>query len=346
MKSICLLILLFPSWLLAQQNLTYRKSAGLMGSQFELTAISPNDSLNRTAVRAGIKEIQRIEELISSWDKYSQTSEINRQAGLKAVQVDWELYSLIHRAIKVAQLTEGAFDISFASADRIWKFDGSMQTVPSDSSLKASVNKIGFQNIQLNPADTSVFLTKAGMKIGFGGIGKGYAANKASLLMLEMGIESGLVNAGGDIICWGRPAEREAWRIGVADPKARDQILAWLAINDLAVVTSGDYERFAMIEGKRYAHIINPKTGWPVSGLKSVTIICPDAELADALATSVFVLGPEEGLALLNRLKDVEGLLITDEDELISSKGIELERSSEGEHLHYELTIGADKEKK
>ncbi|MFK7923421.1 MAG: FAD:protein FMN transferase, partial [Bacteroidia bacterium] len=183
-------------------------------------------------------------------------------------------------------------------------------------------------------------------KIGFGGIGKGYAANKASLLMLEMGIESGLVNAGGDIICWGRPAEREAWRIGVADPKSRTQILAWLGINDLAVVTSGDYERFAMIEGKRYAHIINPKTGWPVSGLKSVTIVCPDAELADALATSVFVLGPEEGLALINRLKGVEGLFVTDEDELISSKGIELERSSEGEHPHYELTIGAAKEKK
>ncbi|MFK7926369.1 MAG: FAD:protein FMN transferase, partial [Bacteroidia bacterium] len=169
MKSIYLLVLMLPSWLLAQQNLTYRKSAGLMGSQFELTAISPNDSLNRAAVRAGIKEIQRIEELISSWDKNSQTSEINRQAGLKAVKVDWELYSLIYRAIKVAQLTEGAFDISFASADRIWKFDGSMQVVPSDSSIKASVSKIGFQNIQLTPADTSVFLTKAGMKIGFGG---------------------------------------------------------------------------------------------------------------------------------------------------------------------------------
>lgn len=345
MKSFYLIFLLLPNLLLAQQELTYRKSAGLMGSQFELTAISPNDSLNRAAVRAGIKEIQRIEELISSWDKNSQTSEINRQAGIKAVQVDWELYSLIHRATKLGQLTEGAFDISFASADRIWKFDGSMQAVPSDSSIQASVSKIGYQNIQLSPIDTSVFLTQAGMKIGFGGIGKGYAANKASLLMLEMGIESGLVNAGGDIICWGRPAEREAWRIGVADPKARNQILAWLGINDLAVVTSGDYERYAMIEGKRYAHIINPKTGWPVSGLKSVTIICPDAELADGLATSVFVLGPKEGLALINRLKGVEGLLITDTDELISSKGIELKRSSEGESPHYELTIGAAKEK-
>ncbi|MEM6343741.1 MAG: FAD:protein FMN transferase [Bacteroidota bacterium] len=343
MRRLLLILLLLPACLIAQQNLTYRKSAGMMGSQFGLTATSPNDSLNRAAVRAGLKEIQRIENLISSWDKNSQTSEINRQAGIKAVKVDWELYSLINRSLKIAKLTEGAFDISFASADRIWKFDGSMQGLPTDSAINASVSKINYENIQLNPQDTSVFLLEKGMKIGFGGIGKGYAANRASLLMHQMGIKSGLVNAGGDIICWGRPAERELWRIGIADPKSEEKMLAWLGIKDLAVVTSGDYERFAMIEGKRYAHIINPKTGWPVSGLKSVTILCPDAELADALATSVFVLGREKGLALINQLKDVEGLLLTDEDELLSSQGIEIERSAAGENTTYQLKLRSKK---
>lgn len=346
MRSFFLLLLILPCLLLAQQPLSYRKSVGLMGSQFELTATSPNDSLNRSAVRAGIMEIQRIEELISSWDKHSQTSAINRHAGRKAVSVDWELYQLINRALKISQLTDGAFDISFASVDHIWKFDGSMQTVPSDSAIEASVSKINFKNIQLNPADTSVFLLEEGMKIGFGGIGKGYAANRASLLMLDMGIENGLVNAGGDIICWGRPAEREVWRIGIADPKSHENMLAWLGIQDLAVVTSGDYERFVMIDNIRYAHIINPKTGWPVSGLKSVTILCPDAELADALATSVFVLGREKGLALINRLKDVEGLLLTDQDELLSSQGLEIERSAEGENNPYQISLGAKVKKK
>ncbi|MEL6842691.1 MAG: FAD:protein FMN transferase, partial [Bacteroidota bacterium] len=218
---------------------------------------------------------------------------------------------------------------------------GSMQQIPTDSAIAASVSKIGYEFIVLSPADTSVFLQREGMKIGFGAIGKGYAANKASLLMQEMGIASGLVNAGGDIICWGRPAERQAWRIGIADPKSENQMLAWLSLNDLAVVTSGDYERYAMIDGQRYAHIINPKTGWPVKGLKSVSILCPDAELADALATSVFVLGPVDGLALVERLKSVEVLMLTDQDELISSSGLELERSTEGDTHQYEMSIGS-----
>ncbi|MEL6653216.1 MAG: FAD:protein FMN transferase [Bacteroidota bacterium] len=246
----------------------YHKSVGLMGSQFELTAISPDDSLNRAAVRKGIMEIQRIETLISSWDPQSQTSEINRQAGKKAVTVDIELYRLIQRSLKVSKLTEGAFDISFASADRIWKFDGSMQQIPTDSAIAASVSKIGYEFIVLSPADTSVFLQREGMKIGFGAIGKGYAANKASLLMQEMGIVSGLVNAGGDIICWGRPAERQAWRIGIADPKSENQMLAWLSLNDLAVVTSGDCERSV---GHRSWHIATltssiPKLAGPSKG--------------------------------------------------------------------------------
>ncbi len=324
------------------QELRYAKSLGLMGSVFELTAVSPNDSLNRAAVRAGIKEIQRIEALISSWDPRSQTSEINRQAGRQPVKVDRELYELIARCQKVSQLTGGAFDISFASVDRIWKFDGSMQAVPEDSVIAASVRHIDYQRILLSPTDTTVFLPETGMKIGFGGIGKGYAANRARAVMQAMGIASGLVNAGGDLTCWGSPPQKEAWRIGVADPKARNQILAWLSLQDMAVVTSGDYERFAMIEGKRYAHIIDPHTGWPVSGLKSVTIICPDAELADALATSVFVMGQEKGLDLINRLKDIEAVLINDADEILTSDQIALQfvQDSGNAPSTYELKIG------
>jgi thiamine biosynthesis lipoprotein len=318
-------LLIFLTNPLQAQPKAYHKKMGLMGSVFELTAISDNDSLAYAALRAGTMEIQRIEELISSWDPRSQTSEINRQAGLNAVKVDWELFQLIRRAQSVSRLTDGAFDLSFASADRIWRFDGSMQKLPPDSLVAASVALIDHAQIELKPRDTTVFLRQAGMKIGFGGIGKGYAANRARERMQAMGIASGLVNAGGDLTCWGQPVDQKSWRIGLADPKSRDEMLAWLSLQDMAVVTSGDYERYAMIDGMRYAHIINPQTGWPCQGLKSVSIICPDAELADALATAVFVLGEKKGLDLVNQLKGIECVMVNDDDEIIRSEGIDLQ---------------------
>ncbi|MEO0472309.1 MAG: FAD:protein FMN transferase [Bacteroidota bacterium] len=312
----------FPTWLHAQQHA--HKVVGMMGSRFEFTAVAQTDSLAWAAIRAGIKEVQRIEELISSWDPHSQTSEINRQAGLQPVKVVPELYQLIRRSLKISQLTEGAFDISFASLDRVWKFDGSMESMPSDSLIAASVAKINHQDIILDADESSVFLAKTGMRIGFGGIGKGYAANRARQKMTAMGVQGGLVNAGGDLSCWGTPPKGESWTIGIASPQDKDHIIGWLAVDDLAVVTSGDYERFVMIDDSRYAHIIDPKTGWPVRGLKSVTVSCPDAELADALATSVFVLGKEKGMALINQLNGVECLMITDHDEVLYSDNMRL----------------------
>jgi FAD:protein FMN transferase len=162
------------------------------------------------------------------------------------------------------------------------------------------------------------------MKIGFGAIGKGYAANKARYLMMQMGIESGMVNAGGDLITWGTTGHGEEWKIGLADPKKEKDHIAYLEIGDMAVVTSGDYERFSMINGVRYSHIIDPRTGYPCSGLKSVTIVCPDAEIADALATSVFVMGQEKGMKLINQMKDVDCILVNDRNEIITTDNIQL----------------------
>ena len=323
-------LLFLPIFTYAQSDslVAHREVLKLMGSRFELTAVADTEAQSRAAVQAGIAEIERIERLISSWDENSQTSAINRAAGQQPVRVDRELYDLIHRAKKVSELTDGAFDISYASMDRIWYFDGRMTTMPDSSEVHAARAHIDWQKINLNPDSSSVFLREAGMKIGFGAIGKGYAANRARAVMRALpGVHGGLVNAGGDLISWGASPKGDGWTIQIADPKNKAASLGWLRIDDLAVVTSGDYERFVEFDGVRYAHIIDPRTGYPTTGIKSVTLVCPDAELADALATSVFVLGVERGLALVNRLRSVECLIVTDADELRTSKGLQLNRN-------------------
>jgi FAD:protein FMN transferase len=296
----------------------------LMGSRFEITAISEDETLAWEAINAAINEITRIEKLISSWDPASQTSEINRQAGINPVKVDKELFDLINRAKKISTLTDGAFDISYASMDKIWKFDGTVTSMPSEEDIQASVSKVDYQNIILDADEHTVFLKNIGMKIGFGAIGKGYAANRGRMVMRNLGIESGIVNAGGDLITWGKEVDGKDWSIGIGDPKNKTRVLAWITVGEMAVVTSGNYEKFIIINGERYSHIIDPKTGYPVRGLKSVTVICPDAELADALATSVFILGRQKGLTLINQLKGVEALAIDDDDKIWTSDHLEL----------------------
>jgi len=168
------------------------------------------------------------------------------------------------------------------------------------------------------------------MKIGFGGIGKGYAAMKTAELMKQHGINSGIVNAGGDLFTWGDGDMGEGWKVAIADPKATGDMMAYLSLKNQSIVTSGDYERFAMINGVRYAHIIDPKSGWPSKGIKSVSVISDDAELADALATSIFVMGQENGLHLINQLPGIECMIIDDKDEMKTSEGLQLKWLKDG----------------
>ena len=319
------ILFLFAQFLFSQSELLSRTEVvKLMGSRFEFTAIGESLEDCDLAIKKAIDEVDRLEKIISSWDPNSQTSEIVINAGIKPVKVELELFNLIERSIKVSEITEGAFDISFASIDPIWKFEGQEEVMPDSSRIKKSVSKIDHKKIHLNKNDTTVFLMERGMKIGFGGIGKGLAAANAARFMRKMGIESGIVNAGGDLYAWGRDENGRPWKIGVTDPNDKTKTLAWLDIEDMAIVTSGDYERFLTIDGKRYAHIIDPRTGWPASGIKSVSVLCPDPELADALATSIFVMGEENGLYLINQLKGVECLIINDENEIVHSKHLNL----------------------
>jgi len=304
----------------------YKRTLKLMGSRFDITVVA-NDSLQANKhIDTAVAEISRIEKLISSWDDNSQTSEINRNAGAKPVKIDKELFNLIERAIGISKLTDGAFDISYASMDRIWQFDGSMTVMPSEKEIKSSVEKIGYQNIVLDKKNSTVFLKLEGMKIGFGAIGKGYAADKAKTLLISKGVPSGIINASGDMNTWGKQPNGNDWKVAITNPMDKNKVFALLPITNGAVVTSGNYEKYVNFNGKRYTHIIDPRTGYPSTGIISVTVFAPKAELADALATSVFVMGKEAGLDRINQLPKIECIIIDDKGNITKSKNIEIDK--------------------
>jgi len=297
-----------------------------MGSRFDISVVAQNQQKGYKYIDIAIEEITRIEKLISSWDTNSQTSKINRNAGIKPVKVDKELFDLIERSVAISKLSSGAFDISYASMDRIWKFDGSMKTMPSKENIEYSVAKVGFENIILNENESTIFLKLKGMKIGFGGIAKGYAADEAKKLLQEMGVVAGIINASGDMNTWGKQPNGDDWKVGITNPLNKNKVFALIPISNSAVVTSGNYEKFVAFNGVRYSHIINPKTGYPSSGIVSVSIFAPKAELADALATSVFVMGLDVGLDFVNQLKGIESIIVDDKGKTYTSNGIELKK--------------------
>jgi len=297
-----------------------------MGSDFEITIVDKNESNANFLLDLAINEISRIEKLISSWDKNSQTSLINLNAGIKPVKVDKELFDLITRALKISDLSQGAFDISYASLDKIWYFDKEMLEMPSKEDIIKSVLKVGYHNIILNKEKQTVFLKIKGMKIGFGAIGKGYAADMAKSILVKNEVKSGIINASGDLTAWGKKPSGKDWMVAIVNPLNKSKIFSWLPIKNKAVVTSGNYERFIKFNDKSYSHIIDPRTGYPSQGILSVTIFTEKAELADALATSVFVLGQEIGMNLINQLKGIDCIIINKENKILKSKNIEIEK--------------------
>ena len=303
----------------------YRRVQKLMGNRFELTVLADDEEQATISLDTAIAEIQRIEAVLTTFADTSETNQINALAGIAPFKPSAEVYELISRALQISDLTQGAFDISYGGVDKsLWNFDTSMVALPPAEVARASVQLVNYKNVWLNPRDKTVFLKYPGMRIGFGGIGKGYAAERAKLVLKQMGIKSGIVNAAGDLTAWGTQPNGQPWTIGIADPNAAHQPFSKFNITDMAVATSGNYEKFVMINGKRYSHTINPKTGLPVAGLKSVTILCPNAELADAMATPVMVMGTKVGLGLINQMKDIACILVDDNDRIFYSDNIRL----------------------
>lgn len=296
-----------------------------MGNRFEISVVAEDEAWAEIRIGDAIAEIQRIEALFTTFKEESQTNQINAQAGIAPVKVDREVFELIKRSLRISQLTQGAFDITYGSIDKsLWNFDTQMTSLPDRKTAQQMVRLINYRNVILNEEAGTVFLKEKGMRIGFGGIGKGYAAEMAKRLLIQKGVASGIVNASGDLTTWGNQPDGQPWTIGIADPNAKNQPFSYFNISNVAVATSGNYEKFAMIDGKKYSHTINPKTGFPVSGIKSVTIICPNAEIADAMATPVTVMGVRVGLDLINQMQGMACIIIDDTNRVFTSKNIKI----------------------
>lgn len=307
------------------ENKVHSKPLKLMGNRFTISVVSENKDWAEKQIELAIAEISRIEKLLTTFDEASQTNQINANAGIKSVKVDKEVFDLITRSLRISALTDGAFDITYGSIDkRFWNFDKTMTSLPDAKTAKNAVRLINYKNVILDTENQTVFLKEQGMRIGFGGIGKGYAAERAKMILQKNGVENGIVNAAGDLITWGNQPNGKPWTIAIADPENNNTAFSYLDISGVAVATSGNYEKFAIIDGKKYSHTIDPKTGFPVSGIKSVTIICPNAELADAIATPVTVLGVDAGLSLINQMQQIACIIIDDDNNIYTSNNIKL----------------------
>jgi len=296
-----------------------------MGNRFEISVVADDAVWAHECIEKAVEEIRRIENLLTTFNESSQTNLINRNAGIAPVRVDNEVFELIRRSKKISAITQGAFDITYGSIDkRLWNFDKNMTALPDPGVAKQRVGLINYKNIILDEKNSTVFLREKGMRIGFGGIGKGYAAECAKALLQKKGIKSGIVNAAGDLTAWGYQPDGKPWTIGIADPNASREIFSHMNITNTSVATSGNYEKFVTIDGKKYSHTIDPKTGLPVTGIKSVTIICSNAEIADAMATPVMIMGITAGIDMVNQVKGLACIIIDEIDRIHTSKNIHL----------------------
>jgi thiamine biosynthesis lipoprotein len=292
----------------------------LMGTQVIVKAVGDDREQLQRAVNAAFDEVSRLERLMSNFMPDTELSRINQQAGLAPVVVSRELLWVIQRSLFFSKLSDGAFDISFASVGKLWNFRAGV--IPDPDAVKAQIPFVDYRKIQVDDEHSTVFLPAREMEIGLGGIGKGYAMDRAMAVLNEHGVHHAMVMAGGDTVIRGTNGD-DLWRVGLRDPDKADGILAVLPLEDQAISTSGDYERFFIKDGVRYHHILDTKTGYPAMRCRSVTILATDATTSDALTKPVFILGPERGLALVEQLDDVEAIIIDRTGKMYLSSGLE-----------------------
>jgi len=299
----------------------FKKSKALMGTEMEITVASADEKAAHKAIDAAFAEIRRIEEMMSTYISESQLSKINSAAGKKAVKVDQELLRLIKKSIEYAEMTEGGFNIAVGPLIKLWRVSEG-GNIPKKVEIRKALEIIDYRDIVIDEKKKTVFLKKKGMAIDLGGIAKGYASDRAEIVLKKNGIVSGVVAVAGDINAFGMKVDGAKWRIGIQHPRKKDAFLGIIELEDEAVSTSGDYERFFIKDGKRYHHIMDPKTGEPAGKCQSVTIVAKEATATDALSTGIFVMGPEKGMELIERLSDVEGIIIDAKGNIAVSSGL------------------------
>ncbi len=321
-----LLFFLFAISFAGHGQIVHKRKLWMLGSPYEVTVVANDTIQGNLYIDMAIAETKRIENQISDWIPTTPISTINKNAGIKPIKVDDEVFGLVERALKISQITEGAFDISYASMDKIWKFDGSMKEMPTPEAIKKSVAKIGYKKVILDPKEKTIFLKEEGMKLGLGGIGQGYIADKVKELLFSKGCKSGIINVSGDINAWGKQPDGKPWSVGIVNPMNKNKVFATFPLEDSSVETSGSYEKYVTFNGKRYSHIIDPRTGYPATGIVSVSVFAKQTEVADALATGIFVLGVEVGLDLANQIKGIGCIIVDDKGAVHASKNIDIKK--------------------
>ena len=311
--------------ILASGNMLKEQTAKtkLMGSAFEFIVTATSNQAGDILLQDCIREVSRLEQMLTEFSEDSDTSLINRNAGIEPVEVCDETYQLLQRSKNISQLTDGAFDISAGILKKLYNFKQQDFELPTAQQIATTLSKTGYKKIKLLPGNR-VLLEEKGMHIGFGAIGKGYAADKVKKLMQEKGVESGVINASGDLIAWGMRPGGDQWKAGIADPEDDSRILLWLPLNGQAIATSGNAEQYFEINGNRYSHNIDPKSGYPVKGTRSVSVISPSAELSDALATAITVMGIAAGLHLIDQLPQTWCIIADEHTQLHYSKKINM----------------------
>ncbi len=293
-----------------------------MDTQVTVTVVSASGDSAEKAIDAAFSEIEKIASLTNFYAVDSELSRINKNAGLAATKVSPEVLELLGKALSVSEMTDGAFDIAIGAVSGLYDFHKKVR--PEEITLLENISLVNFRDVRIDRSASTIFLKKKGMIIDAGGIAKGYAADKAVGILKKQGIASGLVAIAGDIKAFGRKPDGIPWQIGIRNPRGTDQdddIMATLPLSDMAISTSGDYERFYLVGGVRYHHLLDPKTGFPASGCRSVTVITNEAAFADSFATAVFVLGPEKGVKVLNAA-GFDGLIIDSEGKMHFTAGM------------------------
>jgi FAD:protein FMN transferase len=298
-----------------------RRSQMLMGALVEVTAIGPDKATAQRSTASALSEIHRLEQLLSTWIATSDLSRLNAAAGRHPVKINRETMDLLKRSLDIAKLTDGKFSIVIGPAVQAWNVN-EQPRIPSDEELARLRPLIELSALQLNDADGTAYLTRDGMRVDVGGIGKGFAADRAVDTMRQAGAVAGVVAISGDIKTFGEMPDGDSFVFGIQHPREASALIGRIGLKNEAISTAGDYERFFERDGVRYHHVLDPATLRPARGCQSVTIVAKEGVMADGLDTGIFVMGPEKGMALIERLADVEGVIVDGDGRILVSSGL------------------------
>jgi FAD:protein FMN transferase len=301
----------------------FSREHATMGSTVQVTVWTADDPGAAAASDAVFAEFDRLDRLMSVWKAESDVQRLNMAAGDQPVLVSAETIEVLTIARQVSEWTGGKFDVTFGALSGLWKFDQDQDdNIPARAAVEARLGDVDYASLDVDAGRKTAFLRRRGMRVHLGGIGKGYAIDRAATILRAHGFNDFMIQSGGDLFVSGRRGDRP-WRLGIRDPRGpADRSVAVLDLSNRTFSTSGDYERFFMRDGRRYHHILDPDLGEPASGCRSVTIVAGTATLADALSTGVFVMGPETGMALIERLPEVEAVIVTADNRLLVSSGL------------------------